>query len=265
MSPQTGDVRKVGCWNCDPWTPYIYRRKENASYLVRQLTWAPWEAKAPWKGGRFVLNRELSEKAKFFPSGSRSAMDNLKRLENKLKGCPKSLQALNHSLEKDFRSGFYTMYTPEELEQALRKHATVPREGLFLPLLFVYNQKSGSTPIRMCIDPSRKVRVKNAAGKIIFMSYNELISIPNYTLITPLEFGLQQTFLPHIDGMDIAAAFRGVSLSGATSMHNLTWFWRGPQNQPLMTPEGAMRDRFGNPMAAIYAFDQLLFGQADAP
>ena len=81
MSPQTGDVRKVGCWNCDPWTPYIYRRKENASYLVRQLTWAPWEAKAPWKGGRFVLNRELSEKAKFFPSGSRSAMDNLKRLE----------------------------------------------------------------------------------------------------------------------------------------------------------------------------------------
>ena len=68
-------------------------------------------------------------------------MDNLKRLENKLKGYPKSLQALNHSLEKDFRSGFYTMYTPEELEQALRKHATVPREGLFLPLLFVYNQK----------------------------------------------------------------------------------------------------------------------------
>ena len=265
MSPHTGDVRRVGCWNCDPWAPYIFRRRANASYLVRQLKWVPWDKARPSQGGRFVLNRELSEKVKYFPSGSGAAKANLERLIGRLRNCPYSLQALNHGLEKDYKAGFYTMYTPEELSAALSDHGTTPREGLFLPLLFVYNSKSGSTPIRLLIDPSRKVKVWNGEGRCAMLSYNELISIPNYTLITPLEFGLQQTFLPKIIGMDIAAAFRGISLSRPTSLQNLTWFYRGPQNQPLMTPEGAMRDRQGNALMAVYAFDQLLFGQADAP
>ena len=116
----------------------------------------------------------------------------------------------------------------------------------------------------MLVDPSRTrhLQGKYANSKL---SYNELISVPNYTPITPLEFGVLQTFLPVLVGADVKTAFRSISFSPATSLQNLTVFYEGLDGQPLMTPEGAKRDELGNPILAIYAFKQMLFGQTDSP
>ena len=97
------------------------------------------------------------------------------------------------------------------------------------------------------------------------MSYNDLMTMPNYILITPLEFGLQQTFTPILMAGDIGEAFRQVGFSVATSLQNLTWFWVGLKGQPLITPDNALKDEFGKPIMAVYAFTQMLFGQKDSP
>ena len=104
---------------------------------MRQLKWEPLDESNPARGGNFVLNRELSEKAKYFPSGSHAAKLNLEKVQKRLKNCPYSVQSLNHGLEKDFKAGFYTRYTPDQLVRALAENHTIPREGLYLPLLFV--------------------------------------------------------------------------------------------------------------------------------
>ena len=123
---------------------------------------------------------------------------------------------------------------------------------------------SSSTPARILVDPS-PARPLQEPYRGTKLSYNQLISVPNYVLITPLDFSLLQTFLPVLVGADIKTAFRAIAFSEATTLQNLTLFYVGKNGQPLVTPEMARRDSQGQPLIGVYGFNNMLFGQTDAP
>jgi hypothetical protein len=104
LSTQVGSNKGTGCWTCDPFVSRLMQRKENVSYLTRQLTWKPWEGNAEM-GGRFVLDRQLSEKADSFPAGYETVKDSFLRLQAKLARQPFTAQFINSRLEKEYRSG----------------------------------------------------------------------------------------------------------------------------------------------------------------
>ena len=102
-------------------------------------------------------------------------------------------------------------------------------------MTYVHNPKSESTPARNLQDPSRGRPLKGRFSGTR-LNINQLIRVPNYTLITPLEFGVLQSFLPVLLGADLATAFRAIGHSLRTSLQNLTVFYEGLNGQPLMTP-----------------------------
>merc|ERR1712020_106751 len=112
LSNQVGSNKNLGCWTCDPWVPYLMKRKENVSYLTKQLKWVLWGEDRS-KGGRFVLDRQLSSKADNFPAGYESVKESFLRLQSKLAKQPKTAQFINWRLEKEFRSGYYEKLEPD--------------------------------------------------------------------------------------------------------------------------------------------------------
>ena len=198
ISAQVGDNRNLGCHTCDPWVPHLMRRRENLSYLTKQLTWQPWGAD-PTQGGHFVLDRELSEKADYFPDGYESVKENFMRLQARLQKEPLTAQFLNWRLEREYQSGYFRKYSPEELQEDLQRSGVRPKTGIYLPMTYVHNPKSESTPARNLQDPSRGRPLKGRFSGTR-LNINQLIRVPNYTLITPLEFGVLQSFLPVLLG-----------------------------------------------------------------
>ena len=189
-------------------------------------------------------------------------MDNFLRLSKLIQQRPETAKFGNYRLEVEYNKGWYRKYTPQELADELKRLDVVPENGIYLDLHCTYNENSSSTPFRLLVDPARyRWLLGDTEAKC---SYNELISIPKYGLISPFQFSMRQMLYAGVAGMDISTAFRTIQHSETTMLHNLTIFYEGKQGQPLLTPEEAKLEN-GKPVLTTYAFASLLFGCRDAP
>ena len=232
-------------------------------FLKTNLTFKPHTNSEGKLGfGVFEINRLLHKKAAFFPSGYTGVLKNFLRLSKKVESQPETVKFANHRLEAEYRKGWYKKYTPQELEHDLKELKIQPPDGIYLDLHAVYNTKSSSTPYRLLVDPARVRNLLESKGSKC--SYNDLVSIPKYGLISPYTFSLKQILYSQIVGMDISTAFRTIRHSRETMLHNLTIFYEGENGQPLLTSEGAKVVN-GKPVLTTYAFAHLLFGIKDSP
>ena len=213
--------------------------------------------------GVFQINRLLQKKAALFPSGYNSVKDNFLRMSKIIQQRPETAKFGNYRLELEYNKGWYRKYTPAELAEELLRLKIKPPGGIYLDLHSTYNEKSSSTPFRLLVDPKRCrfLLDENSETKC---SYNDLVTIPKYGLITPFQFSIRQMLYSGISGLDISTAFRTIQHSEATMLHNLTVFYEGKSGQPLLTPDQARMEK-GQPVLSTYAFASLLFGIKDAP
>ena len=210
----------------------------------------------------FQIHRLLHKKASIFPSGYKSVVDNFMRLSEKIKNRPETVKFGNFRLEVEFKKGWYKKFTPQELNDELSRLDIKPPGGIYLDLHCTYNENSGSTPFRLLVDPARS---RGLLGDTeIRQTYNDLVTIPKYGLISPFHFSVRQMLYTGVVGMDISTAFRTIQHSDATMLHNLTVFYEGENGQPLLTSAGAKIVN-GQPLITTYAFANLLFGIKDAP
>ena len=232
-------------------------------FLKANLTWVPHKNLRDNIGkGVFQIHRLLQKNAAIFPSGYKTVVSNFKQLSEKIRSRPETVKFGNFRLEIEFKKGWYKKFTPQELANELSRLDIKPPGGIYLDLHSTYNEKSSSTPFRLLVDPARPRRLLGDTE--VRLSYNDLVTIPKYGLITPFHFSIRQMLYTGVVGMDISTAFRTIKHSDATMLHNLTVFYEGHEGQPLLTPEGAKVVN-GEPVITTYAFANLLFGIKDSP
>ena len=232
-------------------------------FLKANLTWVPHKNLRDNIGkGVFQIHRLLQKNAAIFPSGYKTVVSNFKQLSEKIRSRPETVKFGNFRLEIEFKKGWYKKFTPQELANELSRLDIKPPGGIYLDLHSTYNEKSSSTPFRLLVDPARPRRLLGDTE--VRQSYNDLVTIPKYGLITPFHFSVRQMLYTGVIGMDISTAFRTIKHSDATMLHNLTVFYEGNDGQPLLTPEGAKVVN-GEPLITTYAFANLLFGIKDSP
>ena len=213
--------------------------------------------------GVFQIHRLLQKRAAIFPNGYKTVTENFLRLSKLIQKRPETAKFGNFRLELEYNKGWYKKYTPQELANNLLRLDVKPPGGIYLDLHCTYNENSNSTPFRLLVDPKRP---RWLLGDVeARCSYNDLVTIPKYGLISPFQFNTRQMLYAGVAGMDISTAFRTIQHSEATMLHNLTVFYEGKNGQPLLTPDQAKIDENGEPVLTTYAFASLLFGIKDAP